>query len=136
MIDVNWDPSRREMKVFSALFVLFFGIVAYSLYASTESMLTAGVVFGVGAVIGVTGFFLPDAMRYVYVGWMIAVFPIGWVVSHLILAVIFYLVVTPIGLLVRLCGHDAMQRKFDRDAESYWIPRGEQPKPEQYFRQF
>ena len=136
MIDVNWNPSRREMKVFSALFVIFFGMVAYWVYAGSGSSNAAGWTFGIAAVVGIAGFFLPDLMRYVYVVWMAAVLPIGWVVSHVLLAVVFYLVVTPIGLIMRLCGRDPMHRRFDKTAATYWIPRTEQPKSEQYFRQF
>ena len=136
MIDVNWRPSRREMKQFSVLFVIFFGLVAYWVYGWTDSTTAAYATFGIAATVGVTGFFFPDFMRYVYVGWMAAVFPIGWVVSHLMLAFIFYGVVTPIGLLMRLCGYDPMHRRPDKSAKTYWIKRTNQQKPSQYFRQF
>lgn len=136
MIDVNWNPSRRDVKIFAILFVLFFVLVAYWVYRGTDSATAAGVTFAAGAAIGVGGFFLPNLMRYVYIVWMAAVLPIGFVVSHLILAFIFYLVVTPVGLLMRVCGYDPMHRRFDKEATSYWIRREAQPKSEQYFRQF
>ncbi|GAB4141507.1 MAG: hypothetical protein Tsb009_11300 [Planctomycetaceae bacterium] len=136
MIDVNWKPSRREMKTFSLLFILFFGLVAYWVYGWTNSTTAAYTTFAVAAVVGGVGFFLPDWMRYVYVVWMAAVLPIGWVISHVMLAVIFYGVVTPIGLIMRACGKDPMNRRFDKNAKTYWIKRETQPKPEQYFRQF
>ena len=136
MIHVDWNPSRRDVKVFSLLFVAFFGLIGYWVYRWTGATTPAAVTFSIGALIGIGGFFVPEAMRYIYIGWMAAVLPIGFVVSHVILAVIFYGVVTPVGLLMRLVGHDPMHRKFDTAAKSYWIPRDEQRSPKQYFRQF
>jgi hypothetical protein len=63
-------------------------------------------------------------------------FPIGFVVSHVVLAVLFFGVLTPVGLILRLLGRDPLQRHFESDKKSYWadlpdsIPQGD------YFRQF
>lgn len=48
---------------------------------------------------------------------------LGKVVSPIALGILFYGVVTPIGLLVRLTGKDPLRLKFDPAASSYWIPR-------------
>ena len=53
------------------------------------------------------------------VGWTAAVFPIGWVMSYVLLGGVYFLVLTPIGLAMRICGRDPMQRKFDRQAKTY-----------------
>jgi hypothetical protein len=67
-----------------------------------------------------------------YLAW-----PIGFVVSHVVLALVYYLVLTPIGLAMRVFGYDPMRREFDRSAESYWIARDTaEIKAERYFRQF
>ena len=55
--------------------------------------------------------------------WMVLGLCMGLVVSSVLMIVLFYLVVTPIGLLMRLRGMDPLKRSFDREAESYWIPR-------------
>ena len=94
---------------------------------------------GVGAaavVSGVIGVFRPGLMRVVYVVWMAAVFPIGWLVSHLLLAAIYYLVITPIGVMMRVCGYDPMQRRLDRQATTYWKPRQGTDDPKRYFKQY
>ena len=53
-----------------------------------------------------------------------------------ILGLIYYLVLTPIGLLMRVFGKDPMRRRLDRTAESYWIERDEAAASERYFKQF
>ena len=51
------------------------------------------------------------------------------IVSPVILGIMFFGVITPVALLLRLAGKDLLRTKFDRDATSYWIPR-EPPGPE------
>lgn len=47
----------------------------------------------------------------------------GRVVSPIVLGVIFFAVFTPVGLVMRAFGRDAMCRKFDANAPSYWVKR-------------
>jgi hypothetical protein len=88
--------------------------------------------FGIG--LGAAGLAVPRIIAPVYRGLIIATFPIGWAVSHIILRVMYYLVITPVGWLVRRF-FDPMERRFRSDASSYWEPR-EQSAPSRYFRQF
>ena len=78
----------------------------------------------------------PPLLRPVYQLWMLAVYPIGWTVSHIVMALLFYLVFTPVGLIMRACGRDPMQRKFDRQATTYWQRRPPEQDKRRYFRQF
>jgi hypothetical protein len=61
--------------------------------------------------LSVGGLVLPALIRPIFVGLILLTFPIGWVVSHLLLGLIFYGVVTPIGLILRISGHDPLQLK-------------------------
>ena len=58
------------------------------------------------------------------------------VVSFVLLAVFYYLLITPVGLFFRLTGRDILQRKFDASAESYWHPRRPAGNIKRYFNQF
>lgn len=91
---------------------------------------------GPGILVPALGLVSPGLLRIVYLGMIYATLPIGIVVSYVILAATYYLVLTPIGLVLRLCGYDPMQRRFDRKAESYWVPREEDPSADHVFRQF
>jgi hypothetical protein len=70
-----------------------------------------------------------------FVGWMFLAFPIGWTVSHLLLLATFYLVLTPIGVVMRLVGHDPLERKFRPEAATYWMEHDPGSDPSRYFRQ-
>ena len=67
---------------------------------------------------------------------MAVTFPIGWVISHLLLGLIYYGMFTPLALFFRLVGRDALKLKIDRNAASYWIETPTNPDPANYFRQF
>ena len=67
---------------------------------------------------------------------MAAAYPIGLVVSHVILAIAFYLVFTPVGLLMRWLGRDPMEREFDPSRASYWKKREERNEDARYFKQY
>ena len=136
MIEINWDPDRRFLRQFTALFILFFGIVGALCYFRHELPGVALTIWVVAGLIGTFGFFILPMMRWIYVGWMVALFPVGWVMSHLILAVVLYLVMTPVGIIMRLCGRDPAHRKFDPTTESYWIARRSEEGTKRYFKQF
>jgi len=94
-------------------------------------LLTLGLVLlGLGAI-------SPRTLKYIYLGWMGLALVLGFVVSHVILTVFFFLVITPIGLIARLAGKDFLRLKLDRQDKSYWIPREHKRKAaEDYERQF
>ena len=56
--------------------------------------------------------------------------------GHVLLLLVFYGVVTPIGLVLRLAGRDPMHRKLDRAAATYWVRRPQPQGVERYFRQY
>ncbi len=72
--------------------------------------------------------------RWVFVVLMVVALPFGFVVSQVLMALIYYLVMTPIGLVFRLIGRDAMGRKIDRTKTSYWHDRGPARSPASYFK--
>jgi len=136
MIDLNLNPSRRELKWFSAGLIVFAAIIAWMVYRKWESVPVATAIASTGAVLGIVGLIVPAVARWIYIPWVLAAFPIGWTISHILLGAVFYLAVTPLGLLMRLLGRDPMQRAFDRSAKSYWIARPENRDGNRYFRQF
>jgi hypothetical protein len=69
------------------------------------------------------GAIVPRALKWPYVAWMAMAMAIGAVISTVLLCLLFYLVLTPIGLVARLAGKDFLGRKLDRKAASYWILR-------------
>jgi hypothetical protein len=79
----------------------------------------------------------PVLLKPVYIVWMRLGFVLGWVNTRLLLLIIFYLVVTPIGLLMRLLGNDPLLRRLDKKTSSYWVKKeNKEFNPLNYERQF
>jgi hypothetical protein len=92
---------------------------------------------GAGAVLTAFGVIWSRALKYVYIAWMALAFTLGFVMSNVILALFFFLFVTPIGLLARLFQKDFLARKWDKQAASYWIRCAREMRTaENYERQF
>ena len=83
------------------------------------------------------GLAVPILLKPIYKMWMTLAVLMGWVMTRVILSVLFYLIVTPIGLSTRLLGKDFLDLEFSDDADSYWIPKKETDKDRSdYERQF
>ena len=77
----------------------------------------------IGALLIGAGFFAPNALKYLHAVWIGFSLLIGWVVTRVILTIVFFLVVTPIGLLQRLAGRSPLELRFRTTTHSYWRPR-------------
>jgi len=92
---------------------------------------------GAAVVFAAAGMFAYPVLRPVYVGWMMFAFALGWVNSRILLGLFYYLVLTPIGLFLRITGKDLLDKKIDRSARSYWVKREKAPfDPKQLERMF
>lgn len=135
VMHVNRNPDDRLLRQFGGLCAVFFGGMAVYRGITTGSDQWVWVLAVAGATAGLVGFLRPSLLKPVFVGWSIAVFPIGWMVSHLILALMFYLVFTPVGIVLRLLGKDPLQLK-KTSVRTYWKSHRSPENMKRYFRQF
>jgi hypothetical protein len=137
LIELNLDPSQRELRIFGAvLFPAFFVLVSTIVWVASGSLPAVVAILGAAFCIAAIGLVYLPFMRMVYITWMYAAYPIGMTVSHVVLASCYYLLLTPIGLLTRLFRRDPLARRLDRSRQSYWTPRKQRVGVDQYFRQF
>ena len=71
---------------------------------------------------------MPGWLSPVYTGWMKIGHILGWINTRIILGVVFYFLIFPIGLLLTLFGKDSMQRKLDVREESYRVNKEKRTK--------
>ena len=144
--EIKWKPSTTELRKFglgSAAILALLGACVFwreHLLGMDFSSKTAGLVggwlWGVAGACLVTGLAWPGALKPLYLILTAIGLPIGFAVSYIILAGIFFLIFLPIGLVFRLIGRDALHRKFDPQAQSYWSNYDGHPPTKRYFRQF
>jgi fatty acid desaturase len=137
IVQVNTDPTRKQLNQFGFIwlgFLTLFGAIAFFKLGEPK---VAKVLWVLAVVVPVVGWSVPAFMRLVFVGMSYLAWPIGFVVSHVVLALVYYLVFMPIGLVMRVIGYDPMKRRFDPEAATYWIARDPKAsEPKRYFRQF
>jgi hypothetical protein len=134
LLEVNWNPDKRQLKQFAYLWLGFFALVG--LYLLVRDSRSAATIFFIIAAFGIVGSIRPEFLRPIYVLWMAAAMPIGWCISHLLLLTVYYLAITPLGLLMLLCKYDPMNRQFNRAARTYWEPHDPGENAARYFKQY
>ena len=137
MIEINRNPSPRQLRQFAGIGLpLLCGVLGAVLYWKFGLPAVALSVWGGGVVVGLIGLLRPSLIRPVFIACMYAALPPGWLLSHLILTLLYYLVFTPVGLWLRLVRGDPMARRADKAAETYWQPREPAATIERYFKQY
>jgi hypothetical protein len=134
-IRVNHRPAPRQLLVFAAGWAVVVGTVGVFQWMEEREAMARGCWLAAAAV-PLLGAVWRDGLRRFYIALTYAVFPVGWLVSTVVLAALYYGLITPIGWLLRWRGHDPMQRGARSRADSYWHPRPPAPPPARYFRQY
>ena len=132
--DIQFNPSEKTLRQFAGLFLIVFGLLVLVEIQFRQRPQLALVYGALAATVGPLGLLQPRVMRPIWVAWSVVAFPIGFVVSTVILAVLFYAMFTPIGLVFRLAGRDALALRR-ADVRTYWKPRPAARDKRQYFRQ-
>jgi len=134
MIQPQWHPDTKQLRQFAVVSLFGFGAIAFMAWrAHGETWPAAGIAI-FGAIVCVAGLARPTSVRPIYLGLMAITLPIGFVVSALILRIVFYGVVTPVGLLFRAIGRDTLQLRRP-SGPSYWVDHDAPDDPAGYFRQ-
>jgi len=78
----------------------------------------------------------PMALLPLYRLWVKFAMALAWFNTRLLLAMVFYLVITPFGLVARLLGKDLLDQRIDRDAKTYWKEKERIEDPSRYEKQY
>jgi Saxitoxin biosynthesis operon protein SxtJ len=133
--DLPLHPTTATLRWFAGIATtLCMTLAALQLFVS-EHALAALALAGVAGTAGVLGLCYPRLLRPVFVGLMIVSFPLNWLMMHLLLAIVFYCLFTPLALWFKLIGRDVLTRRFESDRASYWVPKTTVDDVRRYFRQ-
>jgi hypothetical protein len=145
LIQMNWNPPSRQLRQFGAICLLVFALLGGLLYfrqtlfrihfaaQTAHALAIALMLFGVACAL--TAILAPAILRPLFVGLSLIGLPIGIVISFIVLAILFYGIIMPIGFVMRLIGRDTMQRKLRPELGSYWQTREPVTDNQRYFRQ-
>ena len=134
--DIDFAPAPKTLRQFAGLWLAVFGGMAVFQGFWRGRPVIGAMLAILAAVIGTIGLVRPVAVRPIFVGWMVLAFPIGWTVSLVLLGLVYYVVFTPVALVFRLMGRDALALRSDPTASSHWRVRKAPTDVRRYFRQF
>lgn len=141
LVKINWTPSRKDLRGFALVMIIGFPLLGLFFgFDSGERAVRTWRPFQVlgafGAAVAVISLLCPPAGKWLYRGWMGIGYVLGSIVSPIVIALAYYGVITPIGLALRLTGHDPLQlRKPDKNA-TYWLDIKHRTDVKSYERQF
>ncbi len=134
--DIPFRPTLKALRQFAAAWLVFFLAFGAHQYLARGHHPTGVVLMVLAVVVGTTGLLRPAAIRWLFVGWMVLAFPIGWAISQLVLVLMFYLILTPVAVFFRLRGRDPLCRKRSSQRQSFWTPKQTPLDVRRYFRQY
>ncbi len=117
----NIKDDKTTLRKFGLTVGTVLLLVGIMLYLTDKP---SSVVFGgVGILLILFGLILPNILKPLNKIWMILALIMGWFMSRVILAVLFYFVLTPIGIAAKIFGKKFLNLKIDKEVKSYWEKR-------------
>ena len=145
LVEINFNPDTKTLRQFGVISFVGFGVLAALAYYEKlifsfgldEARIPVVTTFVVlGTIAALFSLVAPRANRALYVGLTVLAFPIGFVLSYVIMGTLFFLIIGPIAVMFRLLGRDSMHRRYDRKASSYWQEAHSARDKESYFHQY
>lgn len=137
MIKIDLNPTPRILRQFAWIALFAFaalGLLLHWKFGLPWSWVGALAALGVLTfACGVLFDFRP-VPRALFVGLSLVAIPIGFVLSWLLVGIVYYGLFTAFGLAFRLAGRDALRRRIDPQARSYWLDRGPPRPATSYFK--
>lgn len=137
MIHLDTNPSEKKLRQFGNIAPIMLLLIACILRWRFDLPLPAmATMCAVGVMIFFASRLSAKLVRPIYLVLILIGFPIGWVISHLVMLLFYFGLITPIALVFRLMNRDAFHRNWDPESESYWTEHQKNDSVNRYFKQF
>jgi hypothetical protein len=131
LIEPCLNPNRRQLRQFGLAGLAAVPLAGWLWSGSPEAFWALA---ALGALLGLLAVAAPRALTPAFVAASLLSLPIGIIVGELAVAVVFFGLFVPLGILFRLIGRDALQLRIDRRAETYWQPKRQPTDAASYLR--
>jgi hypothetical protein len=145
LVQLDFRPESRQLRQFGFIALAAFGLLGGTIwwkgtlfgfaFGSAAPTVAVGL-WALGALCAFLSLAWPQGNRPLFVALSVLAFPIGFLLSHVVLAVLFFGILTPVGLLLRLFDRDLLERGFQKEKRTYWVDLHEPSGEQEYFRQF
>jgi hypothetical protein len=119
---MNQQSAKKELRQFGLIVgAIFSAIGLWPAVVRNENPRLWSLVLG-GSLV-VLGLALPQSLKHIHFGWMKIGHVLGTINTGIILGIIYYTLITPMGVIMRLMGKDSMRRVLVQDATTYRVVR-------------
>jgi Saxitoxin biosynthesis operon protein SxtJ len=131
----NIKESQKDLRKFGlTVGIVLLLICVFLFFKHKGSYIYVGIL---GGLLILSGLIIPIILKPLNKVWMTLAILMGWVMTRIILIILFFIVLTPLGLIAKLFGKDFLDLKIERSRKSYWeIRERKEIKPLDYERQF
>lgn len=130
----NIKSDCTELKKFGTsvgAVIIIVGIVLFLLDKTSYTIFLS-----IGGALVLAGYYVPLMLLPLQKIWMTLAVVLGFVMTRVILSILFYIVITPISFLSKLFKKDFLNLKIEKDKSSYWNLRDEEYKQSSTEKQF
>ena len=118
------DISKKSLRKFGIVIGLI--LISITIIFFWNSVTWKVMLLTVGGILLLNGIFIPKNLKDIYKVWMGFAFGLGWIVSRIILTILFVFILTPLGLFAKLFGKEFLDLNFNKEKSSYWIQKKEE----------
>ena len=137
LVSLNLSPSDKQLRDFGFISLIMLFVIGLVLLGLGKIPAIGFMVFClVGVVLYLLSRISVALIKPVYLGMILLTFPIGWLISHLMMALFYYGIITSVALFFKLLNRDPLCRKYEPNADTYWIQCKKKRSAKDYFRQF
>jgi hypothetical protein len=132
---VKWRPDGKELRRFAVAMLVGFSLLGlFTAWRAKEIGNGSVILWGIGASLAI-GAFVPKLGRVVYLGVYLPTSIMSYVLSSVVLALMFFLLITPLGIILRLMGKDLLQQRRPKQ-KAGWAPVKRIKTEDNYYHQF
>ena len=129
------ELSRKNLKRFTYTICGFSIIISVGGFLKFLSLYIGGMMILFALSLAASFFFFPCLLQRIYIYWMSFSMMIGWFISRFLLIIMYYMIITPVGVIARIAGKKFLDTGFRSDRASYWIRR-DKPSPRNYKKMY
>ena len=131
----NIKTGKKDLRNFGLILALLLSLIAsFLLWRGRDN---AEILFIISVLFLLSSLIMPKILIPIYKPWMFIALSIGWLMTRIIMIVLFYAVVTPIGVIIRSVKKDFLNLEFNNDIDSYWVrKKKEKPGKSNYENQY
>jgi hypothetical protein len=117
------SSTKKDLRKFGILVGGVFLILCALIFFTGGSELFRWTFLILGGFLFISGLIIPAILKRVYLIWMTGALVLGWVMSRVIITILFFFILTPITLIAKIFGKKFLDLDFGESKSSYWVIR-------------